>query len=332
MKKIAYIALSLIILVCIGYMVGPKAPVPNLDPSPISNSVSIDSLDGWLSKRELGFKTLKPGNEAELVWLNDSVTKTEYSVVYLHGFTASQEEGNPVHKEFAKRYGCNLYLARLFGHGLDTTDAMIDITPENYLQSAKEAIAIGKQIGKKVIVMCTSTGGTLGLYMAAHDPEIAALICYSPNIDIYDPNSKMLTKPWGLHLVRWVMGSEYRQYEASEEFKRYWQTKYRIEGLMTVRSLIDHTMIEETFSRIKQPVFVGGYYKDEEHQDKVVSVAAMRKMMPLLGTPEEQKVMVEFPEVGAHVMASPIRSKDVESVLEETFKFAEEVVGLKPTN
>ena len=328
MKKIAYIALSSVIVLSIVYMLGPQAPSPVLDPTPTSNPISIDSLDGWLAYREAGFQTLKPENEAEIVWFNDSVSVTEYAVVYLHGFTASREEGNPIHREFAKRFGCNMYLPRLFGHGLDTSDALIDITPENYLQSAKEAIAIGKTIGRKVIVMCTSTGGTLGLYLAAHDPGIEALICYSPNIDIYDPNSKFLTKPWGLQLVRLIMNSEFREYEAPEEFKKYWQTKYRIEGLVTVRSLIDHTMTAETFGKIKQPVFVGAYYKDEENQDNVVSVEAMRQMMPLLATPDDRKKMVEFP-VGAHVLANPIRNDDIVPVMEETFLFAEKVIGLK---
>lgn len=331
MKKAAYTALALIIALCIAYMLGPKAPDPNLDPTPTSIAIHIDSLDGWLAHRESGFKTLKPNNEARIEWYNDSVVVTEYAIVYLHGFTASREEGNPVHRAFAARYGCNLYLPRLHGHGLDTTDPMIDITPENYLASAKEAIAVGKTIGKKVIVMCTSTGGTLAIYLAAHDPEIAALICYSPNIDIFDPNSHVLTKPWGLQLARLIGGSHYRQYEASEEFNRYWQTKYRLEGLVTVRSLIDHTMTPETFARIKQPVFVGAYYQSDAQQDSVVSVEAMRQMMPQLGTPEDQKHMVEFP-VGAHVLTSPLRNPDVAPVTAATFRFAEEVMGMKPKN
>ena len=42
---------------------------------------------------------------------NDSLKeKTEYAVVYLHGFSASQEEGDPVHYDFAKKFGCNLFL------------------------------------------------------------------------------------------------------------------------------------------------------------------------------------------------------------------------------
>lgn len=332
MKKAAYFALILVIGLSVIYMLGPTPAEVNLDPLPTSVSVEIDSLDGWIARRESGFKTLKPNNEARIEWYNDSIAVTEYAVVYLPGFTATGQEGDPVHRAFAKRYGCNLYLPRLYGHGLDTTEPLLDLTPENYLQSAKEAIAVGKLIGRKVILMCTSTGGTLGIYLAAHDPEIDALICYSPNINIYDPTSKMLTQPWGLQLAKLAMGSDYREYEAPAEFKKYWQTKYRIEALVTLRLLIDYTMTDETFALVKQPIFVGAYFKDAEHQDNVVSVEAMRQMMPQLGTPDAQKWMVEFPNVGAHVMTNPLRSTDVESVEKATFQFVEEVIGLSPIN
>ncbi|WP_053403848.1 hypothetical protein [Persicobacter sp. CCB-QB2] len=54
------------------------------------------------------------------------------------------------------------------------------MSPEGMVNSAKRAISIGKQLGEKVLVMSTSTGGTLGLYLAANNPEmIDALVCYS---------------------------------------------------------------------------------------------------------------------------------------------------------
>jgi pimeloyl-ACP methyl ester carboxylesterase len=330
MKKTAYAALILVIAFSVVYMLGPKPHEPTLDPTPTTISIPLDSLDGWIAQQESRVKNLKPNNESTIFWVHDSIVKTEYAVVYLHGLSASRMEGNPVHYEFAKRYGCNMYLPRLQSHGIDVPDALGDLTPENYLQSAKEAIAIGKEIGEKVIVMCCSTGGTLAFYLAAHDPEIEALIAYSPNIDIFDPNSHILTQPWGLQIVRLVMGGKNRSYEAPEEFKKYWQTSYRLEGLQTTRVLINETMIPETFGKITQPVFMGCYYKDDENQDMIVSVDAMREMMPEFGTPEDQKRFVEFPDVEAHVITNPLRSKDVQSVMEETFLFAEEVVGLKP--
>lgn len=331
MKKKAYLALLIVIVLSVAFMLGPQPAVPVLDPTPLINEVAITDLDSVIWLKESQVANLKPDNESTIFWVNDSVMKTEYSVVYLHGLSASRMEGNPVHYEFAKRYGMNMYLPRLYGHGIETPDALGDLTPENYLQSAKEAIAIGKTIGEKVIIICCSTGGTLGFYLAAHDPEIEAIIAYSPNIDIYDPNSQVLTMPWGLQIVRLVMGGKNRSYEAPDEFKKYWQTSYRLEGLQTTRVLIDETMTSETFSRITQPVFVGCYYKDEENQDFIVSVQAMRNMMGELGTSESDKVYVEFPYVEAHVITNPLRSKDVESVMEETFRFAESVLGLSST-
>ena len=170
------------------FLLGPQASKPNLDPTPLVLDITLSGLESVIEASEAGYQTLKPDNESELTWFSDSISKTPYSVVFLHGFSASKMEGRPVTTEFAEKNGCNLYESRLFAHGLDTVDTMINITPENYLESAKRAIAIGKLIGDSVIVISSSTGSTLGLYLAAHDPLISAVLCYSPNIDIADPN------------------------------------------------------------------------------------------------------------------------------------------------
>jgi hypothetical protein len=70
-------------------------------------------------------------------------------VVYLHGFSASQEEGDPVHYEFAQKFGCNLYLSRLEDHGVDTTQPLANVTADRLWNSAKEAYAIGNNWEKR---------------------------------------------------------------------------------------------------------------------------------------------------------------------------------------
>ena len=105
---------------------------------------------------------VKPDNEARIIWADSIHKKTAYAAVYLHGFPASQKEGDPVHKTFATTFGCNLYLARLADQGIDTTDALINFTVERLWESTKEALAIGSTLGDKVIVMGTSTGSSLG--------------------------------------------------------------------------------------------------------------------------------------------------------------------------
>ena len=274
---------------------------------------------------------IKPDNQARIVWF-DSLhkTKTPISIVYLHGFSASQEEGMPLHRDFARRYGCNLYLARLYEHGLENKEAFIDMTPEKLLQSAKEAVAIGKQLGDKVILMSTSTGGTLSLYIASGNPDIHALICYSPNIDIYDKTSFLLTGPWGLQLARLILGSDYYNFSGPPGTLNYWITRYHIEGLIALKSLLNFSMKKEVFEKVKTPVFLGYYYKDEQNQDNVVSVPAMLTMYDELGTPKELKRKACFPEARTHPIASRIWSQDVKNVEVQTFRFAEEVLDLKP--
>jgi hypothetical protein len=57
------------------------------------------ALVNYVSQQEAAHK-IKPDNEARVIWANDSLkNKTEYALVYLHGFTASQGEGDPVHRD-----------------------------------------------------------------------------------------------------------------------------------------------------------------------------------------------------------------------------------------
>ena len=329
-KLLKFIGLLLALLIVM-YLLGPKVDSPVLDRSLPGVTSDLVQLEQEINRREAAIPNLKPDNEARIIWADSIPSKTPYSIVYLHGWSASQEEGDPLHLETAKRYGCNLYLPRLSGHGLLEDEPMLTITADQLLASAREAIAVGKQLGEKVIIMATSTGGTLALYLAGGDPDIAGLLLYSPNIEIFDPNATMLAKPWGLQLAKLVKGGDYHEFEdPTEEDRNYWTTKYRVEALTQLQVLVDETMTEETFESVQQPVFLGYYYKDEVHQDSTVSVPAMLRMFDQLGTPNDQKRKVAFPNVGAHVMTSYITSRDLESVKRETNSFIENVLGLKP--
>lgn len=318
-------------IITVGYLLGPKPPTPQLDGKLPQVTSDLNKLEQEVIASEKLHKSIKPDNEARIIWADSTKQKTPYSVVYIHGFFASQLEGDPVHKNFAKRYGCNLYLARLEEHGIDTVDIFKTLTPEKLLASAKRAVAIGKQLGEKVIVMATSAGGMQALYIASQNTDIDALIIYSPLVDFFDPASALLDKPWGLQIAEAIVGENPRTMpEEKKGEANYWTKTSKIEGLIALKSLVRATMTPETFANIKQPLFLGYYYKDEENQDKVVSVKALRVMFEQVSTPPQLKRQVAFPEVGNHVIASYMKSADVESVEKETFKFAEEILGLKP--
>ncbi|MCA6499594.1 MAG: alpha/beta hydrolase [Chitinophagaceae bacterium] len=315
------------------YWVGPNPadPVYTNDLPVLSDSPQ--QLEMYVAEQEKKHP-IKPDNQARIVWNNDSLKNTtEYALVYLHGFSASQEEGNPVHRNLAKAFGCNLYLARLAEHGIDTSDALMNYTAEGLWQTAKEAYAIGKKLGKKVILMGTSTGGTVALQLAAAFPEIAGIILYSPNISINDPNAWLLNNPWGLQIARLVKGSNFNTAGQDDStYKKYWNHTYRLEATVQLQELLETTMVPATFGAVRQPVLALYYFKDENNQDKVVKVSAIQKMMQELGTPDSLKRSVAMANAGNHVLASPIVSKDVAGVEKETSTFLQQVMKLSLTS
>ncbi len=194
---------------------------------------------------------------------------------------------------------------------------------------------IARSLGKKVIIMGTSTGGTLALKLAADFPEyVDALILYSPNIRINNSTAFLLSKPWGLQIGRAAIGGKQRTVndEFDSKYCQYWNCKYRVEAIVYLQQLVDETMKESTYKRVTSPVFLGYYYRDKEHQDETVRVDAMLEMFRQLGTAPEEKIKVAFPDAGDHVIGCELTSGCYQQVAAETMKFGEEILGLKPVN
>jgi esterase/lipase len=230
--------LGLIALLAVVYFVGPHPDQPVFDYAiqAIPDGTNLDSLVRANESKH----SIKPNNEASIVWADSNHQQTEYAIVYLHGFSASQMEGDPVHKNIAKQFHCNLYLARLAEHGIDTTEDLQNLTAENYWESAKQAYIIGKQLGKKIILMSTSTGGTLSLQLAAAYPDIAGQILYSPNIEIFNPTAPILNNPWGLQIGRMVMKGNYMDIKYQHpDYPKYWNTHYRLEATVALQNLLE---------------------------------------------------------------------------------------------
>lgn len=310
------------------YLVGPRVETPELNESPVSVPSNLMSLEQWITEKENALGNVRSGNASQIIF-NDSVPKkTKFSVLYLHGFTASGREGEPVHRDIAKALGANLYIPRLYGHGLEETEPMLGFNNEDFWESGKEALAVAKQLGEKVIVLGTSHGGSLSLSLAT-DPDIAALCLFGPNIAVYDPKAKLLSKPWGLQIARLVKGGNYHYMVTSnEEKKNYWTTKARLESLIHMQKFLDVKMRKATFKRVQAPVFLGYYYKNDSLQDQVVSVPAMLEMYDQLGTPQHLKQKKAFPEAGDHVLTSYLSTENYEAVTREVLQFLSDKLNI----
>ena len=310
------------------YLVGPRVETPELNESPVSVPSNLMSLEQWITEKENALGNVRSGNASQIIF-NDSVPKkTKFSVLYLHGFTASGREGEPVHRDIAKALGANLYIPRLYGHGLEETEPMLGFNNEDFWESGKEALAVAKQLGEKVIVLGTSHGGSLSLSLAT-DPDIAALCLFGPNIAVYDPKAKLLSKPWGLQIARLVKGGNYHHMVTSnEEKKNYWTTKARLESLIHMQKFLDVKMRKATFKKVQAPVFLGYYYKNDSLQDQVVSVPAMLEMYDQLGTPQHIKQKIAFPEAGDHVLTSYLSTENYEAVTREVLQFLSDKLNI----
>lgn len=314
-----------------GYYFGPSVSFAEVNPRVELIDIPLEELEAFIESNERLVAGIKPDNQSRIVWA-DSVRQTEYAIVYLHGFSASPMESNPVHIEMAQKFGFNIYLPRLSQHGLEDIDAFKDLTPSSLMESAKDALAIGRLLGKKVILMSCSTGGTLSIYLAANNPDLVhAQILYSPNIEIADPTAKLITGPWGEQILGKVIG----EYRISEEgigtpIEQYWNLRYHSQGLLALQALLDQTMTPETFEKIRQPYLLGYYYKNENEKDNVVSVNAMMDFQQATQTPDGFKLESPFSEVGNHVIASDMQSKDIQSVINITEYFLEDILKIAP--
>lgn len=326
--RIGWICVLILIIV---YLLGPHPATPVYDTSLPTVPATPAALEAYVSAHE-AVHHLKPDNQARIVWADSTHRKTHYVLLYLHGFSASQGEGSPVHTDFAKKYACNLYLSRLAEHGIDTVDAMVNFTADRYWNSVKEAYAIAKQLGDSVLIAGCSTGGTEALQLAATYPQepIKGLLLLSPNIAINDSKAWLLNNPWGLQIAHLVLKSDYKVADDQRPlYRQYWHWKFRLEAAVQLQELLETTMKPAVFAKVKQPVLALYYYKDEQHQDPVVKVSATRDMFTKLGTPASLKREVAMPNTGDHVLGSYIKSHDVPGVEREMDAFAEQVLGMQ---
>lgn len=328
MKK-RLIAPAVIAVLLAVYLLGPRPDTPVYDTSLPQIPQTAAAVETYIESREQRH-IIKPGNEARIVWADPATkAKTPTAVVYLHGFSASPREGFPAHVTFTEKFGCNLYLARLSDHGIDTVPAMAHLTVDRLWNSAKEAYAIGRQLGDEVIIMGTSTGGTLALKLAAEYPEIKGVINFAPNIEINDPAAFLLNKPWGLQIARIVFKGDTRTVPSDATYRKYWYDTYRLEATVELQQLLSTAATEEVFEQITCPVWSGFYYRDEEHQDPTVRVSAIKEMHNALGTEDDKHAAVAFPNAETHVIACDLVSKSVDEVMRAVEKFAIDVMEME---
>lgn len=220
------------------FWLGPYEPAPlavRFEESALGNDV-----DAYLERVESRVPGIRPGAEKRVLWAFPDKRETPLALVYLHGFSASSAEIQPVPDRIAARLGANLVLTRLTGHGRDGA-AMGDATVARWMHDTAEALAIARSIGERVVVIGTSTGGTLAV-AAASDPQmsrhVAGLILVSPNFGVNSPLAPLLTFPAARIWLPLVAGEERPLEPRSDLQANFWTTRYPVTALLPMAALV----------------------------------------------------------------------------------------------
>lgn len=295
----------------------------NLKYSYTPQPLARDFVTFYNNKREASLRAGVPEHRTERLVVNNR-KNDGMAILYIHGYGASRAEGEYTVDALAEALGANVYYLRLPGHGT-TAEAHAAATFDQYLQTAEEALLHMPLLGKKIVVIGSSTGGLIATYLAArYSDRLHAIILAAPLWDFANKTARLLNFPGGLALGQLFLGTERDASWKSDPEKRkqpgyeeHWLIKQKFAGLVNLNDLRRFIVKDETFAAVKVPVLVLVYYKDEQHKDETIDVAALRELMPKLGSAAYGKNrLVEIAD-GNHILLSRYVRTDKATLLRE---------------
>ena len=197
----------------------------------------LEDIDSLLESQEKMVGGLRPGTEKKVLWTQGNGVKSKTSIVFIHGFSASRIEIDPVVDLIAAELNANVYFTRLRGHGQDGR-ALGEATYEQLLNDTREAIEIGKSIGDDVVLIGCSTGCSLIHIALGHDHDIKAVVYISPNFGPKPITGHALRIPGAKFLVPLVFGKEHSFVPINDEYATCWTTKYPIKAVFTIKTTV----------------------------------------------------------------------------------------------
>ena len=202
--------------------------------------LELQQIDQFLIESESKFTDIVEGTEKRVRWYNNQKQKTQFSIVYIHGFSASSQELSPTTQLLADKLGANTYYARLAGHGR-SDDAMTQADVTAWQKEALQAYQIGQLLGEKVIIISTSTGGTLATWLLNQSgiKQPFANIMVSPNYKVQNKSIWLLKSSLGLKLAKLINGDYNSFTPHSPEHAKYWTERYPLEAVQPMLKLLD---------------------------------------------------------------------------------------------
>lgn len=277
---------------------------------------ALGDLDAWLAAREAEVPRLRPGCAKRVVWARPG-ERTPLALVYVHGFSASGREVSPLPERVAEGLGANLFLARLAGHGQDGA-AMGEATLPEWRADVTEALAVGRALGRRVLLMGCSTGCTLITLALAEGEMAAGAALLSPNFGVASRRIQLLLD---LPVVRTVVPRlmpGVRGEEATGEAAGIWTAGWPARALIPMAQAV-RAVRRAPLDLIRTPALFA--FSD---RDQVVDAAATGSVMARWGGPAT--ALRPAPVAGGdpmnHVLAGPLSPGGTEGLVRDVLAWA----------
>ena len=265
-----------------------------------------NDLDQYLKNNEYQFADLKKDVQKRIIWSGKKNTKTNISIVYIHGFSASSEEVRPLPDLIAKDIKANIFYTRLTGHGR-SSNAMGLSSISEWINDLHEAIEIGSMIGHQIILISTSTGGTLSTVSALNksfSKKILGYIFISPNFGINHQFADLISWPYSEYWLPLLIGKTRNIKSRNDLDKKFWTLSYPTKALIPMARLVKK-INEQDFTSVKKPALF--YFSME---DKVVEPKKTLEFIKNWGGKSKtiNVKMSKFDDKYSHVIAGDILS------------------------
>ena len=300
LKALTAVIGLLVVLFFLGPVNEFGSDVPTVRPAP---PTALNELDTWLADSESHFQQLRPGTAKGIVWANNEKVKTPWSVVYIHGFSATRLETSPLAEKLAASLGANLFYTRLTGHGLAGED-MGKATAQDWMADTIEAIRIGQSLGDRVLVISCSTGSTLSTWFGTTQAasNVGAFVFISPNFGLKNKMSELINGHWGQHIATAVSGDTITYEQTDPREAVAWTGSYPTKALFPMMALVKKVR-DSDLANFKSPVLV--LYSPA---DQTVDPENIKEAFARLGSDKKTIEAVTYSNSkGQHVLTGEIR-------------------------
>lgn len=289
------------------FLAGPRNEFgPNTPTQRILLPDNIEGLEAALAASEAAYPDIRLGTAKGIVWASNAKRRTPWSVVYIHGFSASRLETAPLAELVAKALGANVFYTRLTGHGRSDT-AMGEASVQDWMADALEALRIGKTLGERVLVISCSSGSTLATWLALtpEGKQVAGHVFISPNFGPKNKRSEIINAPWGKEIAIALEGQTRGRVTDDAGETRGWNHRYPTRALFPMMAMVKNAR-DSDLSRFTTPVKVL-YSLNDQTVDPLETQAAFAR----IGAPLKSIEVVNYSKSkGQHVLAGDLRSPE----------------------